>query len=230
VRAARARWHLRATCTLLVGAALLYFGAAQTVAALLQIRATNGLSSLAGPASASRAEAVRAARADLELADRWWREPSNSMTLAALDLGVPPPFLNARGSTDLIEAARAVLERSLTEAPGSAAAWFWLAEVRLRAEGPGPTAGEALLMSIARARFDPALLAWRCQSGLELYRSLSDAGREEVADQIRLLERISTDTLIRVARGSGMMAIVVAALNRDRSALARFESHMRWVK
>ena len=91
-------------------------------------------------------------------------------------------------------------------------------------------AAAAVKMSIALARYEPSLLAWRSEMGLALYSVLDDDGKAAVADQVRLLGRRSVDDLVRVARAPGKIGIVITALTTDTETLGRFEQRLRTIR
>ena len=57
-----------------------------------------------------------------------------------------------------------------------------------------------------------------------------DDGKAAVADQVRLLGRRSVDDLVRVARASGKIGVVITALTSDTETLSRFEQQLRTVR
>jgi len=212
---------------LLVGMALTGFCIAQAAAALLEARAAGALNALRAAPPGKSPDAVAAIRAELERADAWWRDPANSFKIATLYMRFTLPGEEADADQELAAAARRELERSLAEAPGNAEAWIWLANARLVEQGPTRPAIDAFSMSIALAPYDPALLVWRCQTGLELYPALNDVERDSLGEQIRMLENVSADDLVKVAFASKRMDVVVAALGDDPAALVHFAARIK---
>jgi tetratricopeptide (TPR) repeat protein len=214
-----------------LGAALAYLGICHTTGALLALRGDAVLERYEDRRDAvPRAEAMEAV-ALLERADAWQRDPGNSFNAGRLLMRLAtPPAGGGPYDPILLERAQRHFERSLAEAPANAAAWAALADTRLLRGAPAKEAADALSMSIQLARYDPALLAWRCRMGLVLYPSLDAARRAEVGSQIRLLGRQSARELIRVARSTGMMAVVITALSGDNETLNEFLDGLRHVK
>jgi tetratricopeptide (TPR) repeat protein len=212
-----------------VGAALVYLGTPQLAAALLQYRAA---AVLAQPAAAApSADELANAIMRIDEADRWWAEPANSFDSGVLVMRLAAPT-SGRASYDrgLLKEAERRFERSLGEAPANATAWAALADARRLEGGATTAAAAALKMSIALARYEPLLLAWRAEMGLALYSVLDDDGKAALADQVRLLGRRSVDDLVRVARSSGKIGPVITALTTDPETLSRFERQLRTVK
>ncbi len=216
------RQPVRLPIAVAVGLVLCWFGTAQVVAALLQIRAGQEIETLRIAPPGTLPTTLEAARADLTRADAWWRDPSNLVATATLYLRMSAPGDGQNAAAGLAAGAREALERSLAEAPGNAKAWIWLADARLNEQGPVRSAIDAFLMSIVLARYEPGLVVWRCQVGLALYPALDSDGREKLSEQIRMLAAVSTDDLVRVARASGRLAVVVAALSKDAVTLRHF--------
>jgi hypothetical protein len=211
------------------GAALVYLGIPQLTAALLQYRAAAVLVQPA--AGTTSADELKTAIVYIDEADRWWEEPANSFDSGVLVMRLAAPTGGRAGyDHDLLKQAQRRFERSLGEAPGNAAAWAALADARRLEGGAMPAAAAALKMSIALARYEPSLLAWRSEMGLALYSLLDDAGKAAVADQLRLLGRRSVDDLVRVARASGKIGVVITALTADPQTLSRFELQLRRVR
>jgi len=219
--------RLRLAAALVVGLALAVLGVAQTASALLQVRAADALKVLRAAPPGSLPDAVAAIKADLERADAWWRDPVNGFTIATLSMRFTLPDEAGDADRALAAAARRDLERSLAAAPGNAEAWIWLATARLIEQGRTRPSIDAFSMSIALAPYDPALLVWRCQTGLALYPALDDLERDNLAEQIRMLEDVSADDLVRVAFASKRMDAVVAALGDDTAALAHFAARIK---
>jgi hypothetical protein len=211
------------------GAALLYLGTPQLAAALLQYRAA---AVLAHPTHASiSADEIKIAITHIDEADRWWAEPANSFDSGVLVMRLAAPADSRAGyDRELLKEAERRFERSLGEAPANAAAWAALADARRLESGVTPAAAAALKTSIALARYEPSLLAWRAEIGLALYPVLDDDGKAALADQIRLLGRRSLEDLVRVARASGKIGVVITALTSDTETLVRFERQLRTVR
>ncbi|HEV2548580.1 MAG TPA: hypothetical protein VGU20_14665 [Stellaceae bacterium] len=211
------------------GAALIYLGTPQLAAALLQYHAA---AVLAQPRSGTiAADDLKTAITDIDGADRWWREPANSFDSGVLVMRLAVPAGGRTGyDRELLKEAERRFEQSLGEAPANAAAWAALADARRLESGATPAAAAALKMSIALARYEPSLLAWRSEMGLALFSVFDDDGKAAVADQVRLLGRRSVDDLVRVARASGKIGVVITALTTDRVTLSRFEQQLRTVR
>jgi tetratricopeptide (TPR) repeat protein len=211
------------------GAALVYLGMPQVAAALLQYRAA---AMLAQPGvSTIAADELKTAITYIDEADRWWGEPANSFDSGVLVMRLAAPS-GGRAAYDrgFLKEAERRFEQSLSEAPANAAAWAALADARRLEGGATPAAAAALKMSIAVARYEPSLLAWRTEMGLALYSVLDDDGKAAVADQVRLLGRRSVDDLVRVARASGKIGVVITALTSEIDTLSRFEQQLRTVR
>jgi hypothetical protein len=177
------------------------------------------------------ADELRTAIMRIDEADRWWAEPANSFDSGMLVMRLAAPTSGRAGyDRELLKEAERRFERSLGEAPANAAAWAELADARRLESGATPAAAAALKMSIALAHYDPSLLAWRAEMGLALYSVLDDDGKAALADQVRLLGRRSVDDLVRVARSSGKIGLVITALTTDPETLSRFERQLRTVK
>ena len=220
---------LAATLAVPLGAALIYLGIPQLTAALLQYRAA---AVLALPAAAApAADELKAAILRIDEADRWWEDPDNSFNSGVLLMRLAAPA-SSRGTYDreLLKAAQRQFERSLAEAPANAKAWAALAEARRLDAGPSPAAAQALEMSMQLARYEPSLLAWRCEIGLALYPVLDDETKAALAGQIRFLGHRSLGDLVRLARASGRIGVVITALVGDAETLSRFERELRTVK
>jgi len=215
--------------SVLAGAALCGLGIGQTVAAFLELRAV-AVEARAGDGTASSPQTARATIGRFEQADFWWSDPSNSLKEGALLMQLARPAAGGPYDRDLLKEAEARFARSLAGNPADATAWAALANARLLDQGPSPDAADALALSMELARFEPSLLAWRCEMGLAMLDVL-DAGRKAaLADQIRMLERHSGSDLARIARASGRIAVVIAALGNDNDALRRFQDSLRYVK
>lgn len=216
--------------TLLAGGTLATLGVTQTVAALLQIRASNEFAVLRASSPGAAQATVADAKADLQRADSWRSDPANAVETARLYMRFSAPGEGSDTDRELAAEARAELERSLTEAPGNPEAWIWLAAARLIEQGPSQATVDAYDMSIALAPFDPAVLVWRCQTGLALYPVLDQDQKDDLDEQIQMLEEVSTDDLVRVARASQRIDVVVHALSADKAALTRFGYRIRVMK
>lgn len=211
------------------GLALCWLGSAQTVGSVLQIRGTSALERLRTAPLGSLPDMLQAAHADFAQSDRWRRDPANDFNIATLFLRMTLPDEVPGATRAQAAAARQALERGLREAPGDAEAWIWLARARLAEWGASQFAIDAFRMSLTLARYERSLQVWRCQVGLALYSALDESLREELFEQIRMLARESTDDLAKVARASGQVPVVVAALSKDTSTLSRFSWSMRAV-
>lgn len=213
-----------------LGAVLAYLGICQTVGAVLALRGNAVLERYEdGAQTVTPAEAGKAV-ALLERADGWRRDPANSFDAGRLLMRLATPAAGGRYDPVLLERAQDYFTQSLAEAPANAAAWAALADTRLLRGEPLKEAADALSMSIELARYDPALLAWRCRMGLALYPALDAEQKAEIGAQIRLLGRQSARELIRIARSSGRMAVVITALNGDNETLREFLDNLRYVK
>ncbi len=210
-----------------VGFALCGVGGTQTVGSLLQIRGLSALERLRTAPLGSLPDTFQSARSDFAQSDRWRRDPANDFNIATLYLRMTAPGDEPGAARVTAAAARSALERGLQDAPGNADAWILLAQARVAEWGPSQSAIEAFRMSLALARYEPSASVWRCQVGLALYAALDATGREEVAEQIRMLARESMGDLAKVARASGQVPLVVAVLSNDTSALNRFSWSMR---
>lgn len=213
-----------------LGAVLAYLGICQTVGAFLTLRGDAVLERYEDGSPAVTPAEAREAVALFERSDRWRRDPGNSFNAGRLLMLLATPAAGGRYDPVLIERAQRSFAQSLAEAPANAAAWAALADTRLLRGEPLKEAADALTMSIQLARYDPALLAWRCRMGLALYPVLDAAQRAEIGAQIRLLGRQSASELIRIARSSGKMAVVITALNGDNETLREFLDNLRYVK
>lgn len=208
---------------------MVYLGTPQLAAALLQYRAA---AVLAQPAHATiSADELKSAIMYIDEADRWWAEPANSFDSGVLVMRLAAPTGSRAGyDHELLKEAERRFERSLAEAPANAAAWAALADARRLESGVTAAAAAALKTSIALARYEPSLLAWRSEMGLALYSALDNDGKAALADQIRLLGRRSVDDLVRVARASGKIGLVITALTSDTETLGRFEQKLRTIR
>lgn len=211
------------------GAAFCYLGFAQTAAGMLQIRGTSTLDMLRA-GTVALPQTIAAGIADFARADAWWREPANSISIGVLE--ATPSAAGTPVVTDQnpIDAARLEFERAIAEAPGNATAWARLAQARYVEEGGSRGTVDALMMSIRLARVDPALIADRAAIGLPIYRTLSEAERLRIADQVRLLAHMSAeslDELAEVAHGTGTVITVVGILSGDLDALYRFDGRIQ---
>jgi hypothetical protein len=214
-----------------LGAALMFLGIPQLTAALLQNRAAAVLSVPTAGALAPSPDELKTAILRIDEADRWWEEPDNSFESGVLLMRLAAPA-SGRGAYDreLLKEAQRRFERSLAEAPANAKAWAALADARRLDSGPSVAAAAALKMSMQLARYEPTLLAWRCEMGLALYPVLDDDAKAELDGQIRFLGHRSLGDLVRVARASGRIGVAITALIRDRETLSRFERELRTVK
>ena len=223
------RRSLAAIVAVPAGAALIYLGTPQLAAALLQYRAAAVLAPPGGATVA--ADELKTAITYIDDADRWWAEPANNFDSGVLVMRLAAPTGSRAGyDRELLKEAERRFEQSLSEAPGNAAAWAALADARRLEGGATPAAATALKMSMTLARYEPSLLAWRSEMGLALYSVLDDGGKAALADQLRLLGRRSIDDLVRVARASGKIGIVITALTTDTLTLSRFEQQLRKIK
>jgi len=223
----RIRAHPGLLLAAAVGLGLCWFGGAQAVGALLQIRGTTLLERLRVARPGSLPDVLEAARADFEQSDRWRRDPANDRDIATLFLRMTVPGDEPGAARVPAAAARGALERSLQEAPGDAEAWIWLAEARLVEDGPSQPAIEAFRRSLVLARYEPGLLVWRCQVGLALYPMLDGSDRAALSEQIGMLAAVSMDDLAKVAHISGRLPVVAAALSKDIATLTRFSRSIR---
>jgi hypothetical protein len=214
-----------------LGAALVFLGIPQLMAALLQYRAAAVLALPAADALAPSVDELKTAILRLGEADRWWQEPDNTFESAVLLMRLAAPA-SSRDAYDreLLKEAQRQFETSLAEAPANAKAWAALADARRLDGGPSVAAAAALKMSMQLARYEPSLLAWRCEMGLALYSVLDDGTKAELDGQIRLLAHRSLDDLVRLARASGKIGLVITALLTDAETLSRFERELRTIK
>jgi len=208
---------------LLAGVVLAVTGAAQLYAGLLQARAMNALELIDWDDHPPTASALTPIIDDLGRADDWWPEPVDALTLGELQMRLA--VLDG-GTPAAASLKRAVLElkQSVSQGPASATAWAWLAYAYLLTGDKSAAVSDALSNSIKLARFEPVLLAMRCEIGLAIYGSLKPDRRAELADQIRLLARRSPRELVRVTKDTGKLAIVIQALlGGDNETLQRFQ-------
>jgi hypothetical protein len=211
-----------AAISVVAGFAVFYLGVGQTVAALIELRAGNG--------AAGSSQDAQAAVAQLERADFWWSKPDNSFEEGALLMRLAVPATGGQYDHAALKAAEIRFARAVAGNPTDAQAWAALANARLLDQGPSAAAADALALSMELARFEPSLLAWRCQMGLAMLDVL-DAGRKAaLADQIRLLARRSMSELVQVAHASGKLGVVVVALGQDNDALNRFQDALHYAK
>jgi hypothetical protein len=219
----RLRFRLHVLVAAAVAGLLCVCGLAQTVAGLYEAHGDAALEA----APAQDAAAGIAAFAD---AERWWSDPrhrfSQGLLTMRLALGAPGgQFDRAR-----LEAASALFEQSLAEAPAEAKVWATLADARLIAGGPSPSAADALAMSIELARYEPTLLAMRCEMAIRMYALLDATRRAALDEQIQMLARHSAGDLVRVVRSTQRLDLVIKALEGDNAALNEFQHALRYVR
>ena len=220
-----------AAIALLVGAALLGAGIAQTVGGALQARARGALDAIVWDRHTVSADEIAPEVADLERADAWWYDPENAFTIGIVDTELASQSAAAASDHGVLVAAQNAFRQSLAQGPINAAGWTWLAYARLLDHSPPQAVVDALSTSIEFGRVEPTLWSLRCRIGLALYDSLDPAHRAMLADQIRLLGRQSPDELARIGRASGKLGIVIEALLAgDNKTMARFQNSLRYVK
>jgi len=217
------RFRLQVVIAAAVAGILCVCGLAQTVAGLYEARGGAAL-------EAVPAEDVTAGVAAFGSAQRWWSNPADrfSQGLLTMRLAVGAPggqFDRAR-----LEAASILFEQSLAEAPAEAKVWAALADARLLAGGPSASAADALAMSIELARYEPTLLALRCEMAIRMYALLDATRKAELDEQIQMLARHSAGDLVRVVRSTQRLDIVIKALEGDNATLNGFQNALRYVR
>jgi hypothetical protein len=211
---------------ILVGLGLCSLGTLQAASALLEMRGAV-VSETADTDTPSATAETKAAIALFDGADRWWYAPRSSLSAGMLFMRLAASPDGTQYDHDLLDAAKRRFERGLAETPADAATWAALADARFREGGPSAAAVGALSMSIQLARYEPALLAWRCQLGLAMYASLDTQQRAALASQIRLLGRHSIADLVKLARSSGGIGLIITALGDDNETLIQFQDNLR---
>jgi len=208
---------------LIVGGALCYGGTAQFVAGLLQARADGSLQAIDWDQDNVSAALIARATDQLADADHWWPASINTYNRGAAETQLAMQSETAAAARPLLDAAMRDLKLSIEQNPTNAASWAWLSYVLFTEQGGSPATINALSMSIELARFDPTLLALRCEIGLFIYPALDDQHRATLNDQIRLLGRHSIRELVDVARLTHSLNIVIAALLAgDNQTIIRF--------
>lgn len=219
----RFRFRLHLLVAGIVAGILFICGVAQTVAGLYEARGNAVLEAVS-------AEDVTGGIAAFAEAERWWSGSAHrfSQGLLTMRLAVRTPD----GAFDRVQlqAAGKLFEQSLAEAPADARVWATLANARLLADGPTASAVDALSMSIELARYEPALLAMRCEMAIRLYALLDAKRKAELDEQIQLLARHSVGDLVRVVRSTQRLDIAVRALEGDNAALGSFQHALRYVR
>ena len=161
-------------------------------------------------------------------ADRWWPQPVNAYDRGVAEARVAVQNAPTGSNRALLDRAMSDLRQSINRDPANAAAWAWLAYGLVIEQGASPATIDALSMSIELARFDPALLAMRCEIGLAVYGSLDAPRKAAVNDQIRLLGRRSIGDLFVVARLTHSLNVVIEALlGGDNQTVIRFMNMLR---
>ncbi len=220
--------YASAVAALIMGAALCYAGAAQCHAGLLQVRATGILEAIDWDEGAIPLANVARAVEELREADRWWPQPVNAYSRGISEIRVAAQDATSKANRALMDSGIRDLRQSLIEDPANAAAWAWLAYGLIIEQGGSPATIDALSMSIALARFDPTLLAMRCEIGLTIYQSLDARRKDLLNDQIRLLGRRSIGRLVVVARVTHSLDVVIRALLAgDNQTAIRFMDMLR---
>ena len=210
--------------TLILGGALCFGGVAQFVGGVLQARGDAGLQAIDWDnASIPAAPAVARATAALAEADNWWPASINAYNRGAAEAQLATESETAAAARPLLDAAMRDLKQSLEQNPANAASWAWLSYVLFAEQGSSPATIDALSMSIELARFDPTLLAMRCEVGLFIYPALDAQHRAVLDDQIRLLGRHSIRDLVDIARLTRSLNTVIdALLAGDNQTVIRF--------
>lgn len=234
-RTARAHDHVSPTryaaavLALVVGAGLCYGGAVQFYAGLLQARATALLATIDWDKGRTPVAKVVPAIDDLRGADRWWPQPINAYNRGVAETRLATQPGASGPDRALLNTAMHDLRLSIAQDPANAAAWSWLAYGLVIEQGASPATKDALATSIELARFDPTLLAMRCEIGLTIYSSLDAQERAAVDDQIRMLARHAIWDLAGVARVTHSLNTVMQVLLRggDNKTIIRFMDMLR---
>ncbi len=219
----RLRFRSRVLAAAAVGGILCVCGLAQTVAGLYE--ACGGAALEAVPAEDMTAGIV--AFGD---AERWWSNPGHRFSQGVLTMRLAVRAPSGQIDRARLEAASILFEQSLAEAPADAKVWAALANARLLADGPSPSAVDALAMSIELARYEPALLALRCEMAIRMYALLDAKRKAQLDEQIQMLARHAAGDLVRVVRSTQRLDIVIKALEGDNAALNEFLSALRYVR
>lgn len=198
-------------------------GLAETVSGLYEARGGAAL-------QAVPAEEVEAGIAAFANAERWWSNPGHGYSQGVLTMRSAVRAPAGQFDRARLQAASILFERSLAQAPADAKVWAALANARLLADGPSPSAVDALAMSIELARYDPALLPLRCEMAIRMYALLDAKQKAELDEQIQMLARHSAGDLVRVVRSTQRVDIVITALEGDNAALNGFLNALRYVR
>lgn len=214
------RFRLQVLVAAAVAGVLCVCGLGQTVAGLYEARGGAAL-------EAAPPEEVTAGVVAFASAERWWSNPAHRFSQGLLTMRLAAGAPGGQFDRAQLETASILFEQSLAQAPAEAKVWAALANARLLADGPSPSAADALAMSIELARYEPALLALRCEMGIRMYALLDSKRKAELDEQIQMLARHSAGDLVRVVRSTQRLDIVIKALEGDNAALNEFLSALR---
>lgn len=209
-----------------LGALVLYLGLPRTIAAfaLLPGNQTLSLIQKGETVEPEKLEALAASRRRaLAWVDsgRMWSD----LALAQLLLAGPRDHGGKPGQGRL-DQALASLALALRAAPANPHAWTRLAYADLLARGPSRSVASALAMSILTARYEPDLMFARLELSLGAWRYFPLQDRDLVLGQVRLAWRRSPERLVGLAKRTGEIAAIRAALAAAPADLAAFERRL----
>ena len=214
-----------AALALLAGAVLLSLGLPRTIASVITVPGNAVLKSIQSLEPVSRQDL------DLLIASQRrslaWGESGRKWT----DLGLAQLLLAAEagddGREDRISEAMTSLKRGLALAPANGFAWTRLAYGETLASGPSAAVAAALKMALLTAPFEPRLLFMRLELSFRAWPYFEPDDRDLVFRQVRFAWRDDPERLIDLARRSGRINLVRAALLRTPEALSRLEERLR---
>ena len=215
-----------ALLAVILGAAVLYLGLPRTIAAfaLLPGNQTLRLIQKGETVEREKLEALVASRRrGLAWVDsgRMWSD----LALAQLLLAEPRNHGEKSGQ-GLVDQALASLDPALRAAPANPHAWTRLAYADWLTRGPSRSVASALTMSILTARYEPDLMFARLELCLGAWRYFPLKDRDLVLGQVRLAWRRSPERLVELAKRTGEIAAIRAALAAAPADLAAFERRL----
>ncbi len=216
-----------------LGLVLGAIGVAQTVGGLFEASAKRSLDSIdwMDPDTPVNAAQVQAAIEDFKRADAWWPNPGNPYGIGFAETRLAERTGDKSNQRAALDDAVRELRESIARAPANGTGWAWLAYALFQENGPTPDVVDAFSTSLEFARYEPSLLALRCQLGLTIYPLLDTDRKADLAQQIRWLGQSSPNDLIRIARSTRQLNIVIQALLAgDNKVALHFLVMLRYIK
>jgi hypothetical protein len=147
-----------------------------------------------------------------------WRVLAGLRLVLALQLGTD----TAQGQA-MLDSARQTVRTALAHAPSDPYLWAELAEAEQLTNGFGPAFVAALHRSIATGPFEPTLVAFRANVGLDAWLALAPATRDLVKQQIRAAALLQPAELRQAAQWPLRRRLIEEALADRPDLYARFQ-------